>query len=100
VDRREALLATGELIRSLAEAGVSHPDLNAKNVLMEWQGAAPRAHLLDLDRCKVLEEGAHLDPDGMHQRLRRSLRKWERWMGVQLADKEWQYLEDAVRGSQ
>ena len=99
VDRREALIAAGELIRTLAEAGVSHPDLNAKNVLMEWMGAAPQAHLLDLDRCKVMGEDIHLRPDGMHERLRRSLRKWERRMGVQLAENEWRFLEDAVRGS-
>ena len=98
VDRREALIAAGHLIRGLSEAGVSHPDLNAKNILMEWIGAAPQAHLVDLDRCKVIAEGARLRPDPMHERLRRSLRKWERRMGVKLAENEWRFLDDAVRG--
>jgi hypothetical protein len=35
----------------------------------------------------------------MHQRLRRSLRKWERRVGTKLAGSEWSYLDDAVRGT-
>jgi hypothetical protein len=37
----------------LSRKGTRHKDLNARNVLLEWKGAAPRAQVLDLDRCDV-----------------------------------------------
>lgn len=51
--RTSALRATGALVRSLAAAGVSHPDLNARNVLLQWDGERPLVHLIDLDRCRI-----------------------------------------------
>jgi len=95
-DRLDALRAAGSLVRVLGQHGVRHRDLNARNVLLEWKGAAPRAHILDLDRCDVAPEGT-VSPRSMMNRLRHSLRKWERKTGLRLSEKEWAALETAIR---
>jgi hypothetical protein len=97
-ERLDALQATGELVRHMAAAGLRHRDIHAGNILLEWRGAAPRPHLLDLDRCDVGPEGVPLSPTSMHQRLRRSLRKWELRTGIRISDKEWETLDRAITG--
>lgn len=97
-ERLDALQATGELVRHMAAAGLRHRDIHAGNILLEWRGAAPRPHLLDLDRCDVGREGVPLSPTSMHQRLRRSLRKWELRTGIRISDKEWETLDRAITG--
>ena len=98
VERQDALRTAGELIRRMAEAGIRHQDIHAGNILLEWQGAAPRPHLLDLDRCEIAPSGSPLSPDPMLKRLQRSLRRWERHTGLKISDKEWNILERAVMG--
>ena len=98
VERQDALRTAGELIRRMAEAGIRHQDIHAGNILLEWQGAAPRPHLLDLDRCQVAPSGRSLSPDPMLKRLQRSLRRWENHTGLKISDKEWNVLERAVMG--
>ena len=49
LERLDTLRTAGELVRQLAAVGLRHRDLHAGNILLQWQGAAPRAHLLDLD---------------------------------------------------
>ncbi len=95
-ERLDALRTTGALLKDLARAGIRHRDLHAGNVLLEWQGAAPRPHLLDLDRCDVGAEGTTVPVTPMFQRLRRSLLKWERRTGLNLSEQEWKTLADAV----
>ena len=97
-ERQDSLKAAGELIRHMAAAGLRHKDLHAGNILLEWKGAAPRAHLLDLDRCDVRPPGANISPITMHQRLRRSLLKWQHRTGIQISDLEWNTLDRAVTG--
>jgi hypothetical protein len=97
-DRLDALAAAGGLIRDMAAAGIRHRDMNARNVLLEWKGATPRAHLLDLDRCRVASTHRPISTAAMHQRLLRSLRKWEKHTGVRITDKEWETLDQAVAG--
>jgi hypothetical protein len=82
----------------MAEAGIRHQDIHAGNILLEWEGAAPRPHLLDLDRCEVAPAGTPLPPDPMLRRLQRSLRRWESHTGLKISDKEWTILEQAVMG--
>lgn len=96
VDRREALSAAGDLIRAMARAGVRHPDLNAKNVLLEWAGAAPTPWLVDLDRATVDAGGGLGLARAMHRRLARSLRKWEKASGTNLSRAYFDVLADAV----
>jgi 3-deoxy-D-manno-octulosonic acid kinase len=95
-ERLDALRAAGELVARMAAAGLRHRDMHARNVLLEWQGAAPTPHLLDLDRCDVGQEGGAISPTPMHQRLRRSLRKWERKTGIRISEREWATLDQAV----
>jgi len=94
--RLSALAAAAALLRQLAEAGVAHPDLNAKNILLT-DGSAMQAHVLDLDGCRV---GAPLDAGARaaaRARLARSLHKWERRTGRPLAAAEWAALEEGQR---
>ena len=95
-ERLDILQAAGTLVRQLGEMGLRHRDLHARNVLLEWQGAAPRPYLLDLDRCEVGPEGTSVSSTPMFQRLRRSLMKWERRTGIRVSEKEWTTLERAA----
>ncbi len=97
-ERLDALRAAGELIRQMALAGIKHRDLHAGNLLMEWKGAAPRAHLLDLDRCEIGRAGGAVPVAPMHRRLKRSLGKWERRTGLRVSEREWETLDRAVAG--
>lgn len=70
--RGAILRAVGRLVRRLHAAGVVHPDLQLRNVLVA--GERPEAWLLDVDSCR---EAAG---DGARQRnLRRFYRSWEKW---------------------
>lgn len=54
--RAEALLAAGREIGRMHAAGVAHPDLNLRNVLVGAHGAGePIVHLLDFDRARGYE---------------------------------------------
>lgn len=96
LERMDALRASGELIRLMAEASVRHRDLHAGNILLKWEGASPRPHLLDLDRCEVGRRGKPVPAKPMQQRLERSLRKWESRTGIRITEKEWKTLDRAV----
>jgi 3-deoxy-D-manno-octulosonic acid kinase len=98
VERLDALRAAGDMIRQLAQAGIRHRDLHAGNILLQWKGAAPQAHLLDLDRCEIGPEGKPIPTTPMHKRLERSLRKWERRTGLRVSEREWETLDRAVAG--
>mgnify|MGYP006277769893 CR=1 FL=1 len=98
VERRDALRAAGELVRRLGQAGVTHLDLHAGNVLLQWEGAAPSPRLVDLDRCRVERAEGGGDRQAMHARLRRSLRKWEKATDLTLTEAEWEVLEEAALG--
>lgn len=98
VDRKEALGAAGALIRRAARAGVYHPDLNARNVLLQWSGGAPDAHLVDLDRCRVASASSPESARPMHARLVRSIRKLEKEYDLRVPDGELGALARAVEG--
>ncbi|MGD2120870.1 MAG: lipopolysaccharide kinase InaA family protein [Gemmatimonadota bacterium] len=97
-ERLDALQASGALVRQLARAGLRHRDLHAGNILLQWKGAAPRAYLLDLDRCDIGPAGRPINPVPMQQRLKRSLSKWERLTGLRVSEREWKTLDRAVAG--
>ncbi|MFP3947693.1 MAG: lipopolysaccharide kinase InaA family protein [Gemmatimonadota bacterium] len=88
IDRREAMTEAGSLIRRMADAGVEHVDLNARNVLLRWSGRAPEAHLLDLDRCRLADGPLPRAADAMCDRLMRSIRKLEKRTDLGLAPGE------------
>lgn len=99
IDRREALAETGALIRKMALAGVQHPDLNARNVLLEWKGGAPRGYVLDLDRCRILDDGRPAAAGSMHDRLLRSIRKLGRKAGLDVPPGDLKALKAGVEGA-
>jgi tRNA A-37 threonylcarbamoyl transferase component Bud32 len=69
--RRKALIAAGEAVRGLHDAGVDHVDLNLKNILLAPDG---HAIVIDLDRCRM---GKAALPWATRQRnLIRLLRSW------------------------
>lgn len=97
-ERLDALAASGSLVRVMAEAGLHHRDLHAGNILLQWEGTAPRARILDLDLSRLLPRGARAPASAMVRRLKRSLRKWEGRTGLRLSQREWATLEEAALG--
>jgi 3-deoxy-D-manno-octulosonic acid kinase len=93
--RIEVLREAGRLVRLLAQHGIRHPDLNARNLLFQEPGRGG-LHLLDLDRCRIDPR----DPDRLRERLsrrlHRSLVSWERRSGLQLAEEEWAALKTGL----
>jgi len=97
-ERLDALRAAGALVLSMARAGLRHEDLHAGNILLQWEGAAPRGFILDLDRARALPLGNRASPGPMLRRLKRSLRKWEGRTGLRISQREWATLDEAAMG--
>lgn len=81
-ERLDAWRATARLLQRLAQTGVWHPDLNAKNVLIlppSENGSDGRpAHtaiVLDIDRVRLVVPGDPQVAEANLERLLRSLRK-------------------------
>lgn len=95
-ERLDALKAAGTLLRAMAREGLQHGDLNAGNIVLQWTGASPSAHILDLDRARLLPQGTEARVLPMFRRLTRSIRKWEARTSLHLTAREWDVLEAAV----
>jgi len=93
VDPETALTAAGTLVRRLEKAGVFHPDLNAKNIVLQPVEEGARAHLVDLDRCCPRVRGVPAPAHPMRRRLERSLRKFEGRAGRSLPAGAWSALQ-------
>jgi 3-deoxy-D-manno-octulosonic acid kinase len=91
--RIHALRAAGQLIGRMANKGLEHPDLNAKNILLVPDKGLLLGLVLDLDRCRV---GDPIPPLRMLRRLEQSMRKLASATGDPLTDKEWADLRNAV----
>ena len=88
IDRDDALSATRTLLQRLATAGVVHPDLNVKNVLLmrEARGALT-AMIIDVD--VVHRDATRAPADTMQAnvaRLLRSMRKWRSHFGCDVTE--------------
>jgi len=70
--KRQVLLATARLLRQAHDAGLWHPDLNARNVLLAPDGSAL---VIDLDRAELLDQLSLADRLASVARLYRSLHK-------------------------
>lgn len=88
----DALTAAGRLVRVLERAGVLHPDLNARNIVLHRAPEGLRAHLVDLDRCCARQAGVPAPAFPMRRRLERSLRKFEGRLGRYLPLGAWSAL--------
>jgi 3-deoxy-D-manno-octulosonic acid kinase len=91
--REQALAATSTLLRQLALRGMVHPDLNVKNILLRplsgptSSAAALEALVIDVD--VLVWEAAWVGEVAMQRnlaRLLRSMRKWRRQFGCDIAD--------------
>lgn len=75
-DRDSCLRAAGKLLTTLNRAGAHHPDLNARNVIITWEGAeGAHAHVLDVDRIRFHVPGDPMVARANIERLERSLTK-------------------------
>ena len=90
----EALSVVSRLIRTMAEAGLRHQDLHAKNVVLTGEAGDLEAHLVDLDRCNPLRHRGRSAT--MRTRLKRSLRKLEAKTGRPLPPDAWRALSDGM----
>lgn len=93
-ERAAALASSGRLARRMAEVGLFHPDLNAKNFLVVESGRGLEARVLDLDRARAVSGPVPLAP--MAARLTRSLRKFETITGEALGEDAWAAFLDAI----
>jgi 3-deoxy-D-manno-octulosonic acid kinase len=83
-DRDEVLRAVGLLVRRLHAAGLVHPDLQLRNVLVT---APPRcAILLDVDTVRAAADAAARRAN--LARFFRSWAKWDRLRGPRLSDRD------------
>jgi 3-deoxy-D-manno-octulosonic acid kinase len=98
-DRVAAWRAAGALVRTAADRGLRHPDLNLRNVLLYGAAAEPLACVLDLDRAR-LTGGAlrSVEREAMVARLHRSRRKLERIRGERVDDRSLWAFAEGLRG--
>lgn len=96
-DRVAALAGAGRLIRWLHTEGVIHPDLNLRNILIEWTARPPRPYILDLEKCRIVTQVPAWRRRQMLRRIRRSARKFERFSGEPIREQEWRCFEMAYR---
>lgn len=85
---QDALAATRVLLHQLADAGVVHPDLNVKNILLaESHHGHLTAMIIDVDVVRWDPDRSFADT--MHanvSRLSRSIRKFQRHFGCDVTD--------------
>lgn len=72
----EAWTAAGALLRAVFDAGLIHPDLNLRNILIAGGGPV-EAWLVDLDRCRMTGTSSDAARHAMLERFHRSRRKLE-----------------------
>ena len=97
--RLAALVAAGRLVRSLHDAGIIHPDLNLRNLLIQQRESTPRAYILDIEKCRDVSHVSGSQRQRMLDRLRRSARRFEERTGTRLTDDEWAALSEAYGGN-
>lgn len=94
-ERLATLAAAGRLVRRLHSAGVIHPDLNLRNILIEGAGESPLAYILDVEKCRTVARVPRWRKREMLGRLRRSARKFERRDGGRVTQEEWRRFHSA-----
>lgn len=93
--RAACLRAAGMLVRRVHDAGLFHPDLNLRNILIDWQDGAPEAMILDLEKCRLQPRLRQAQRQAMLARLARSLGKLSRNSAHRVTDREWAILTQA-----
>jgi 3-deoxy-D-manno-octulosonic acid kinase len=84
----EALAATLVLLQQLAGAGVHHPDLNVKNILLvRDDDQRLTAHIIDVDVVRWNPSRPYAETMRANvDRLARSMRKWRTHFGCEVSD--------------
>lgn len=101
IECHDALRATRTLLQQLASAGVVHPDLNVKNILLIRSATGMlTAMIIDVDVVRWYTERAPHEVMQLNvQRLVRSMRKWHRSFGCVITeDMLKQFIDEAMRG--
>jgi len=96
--KRSLIVATGKLLASLSIAGVRHPDLNLKNVLIadnEFGGVVALA--LDVDRVWLDAPFSQAVLEANLRRLSRSAIKWRRMQGLPIEEADLLAIESSAR---
>jgi len=93
--RAGVLAEAGRLFRSIHRAGVIHPDLNIRNVLVRWSGRTPQAYILDIEKCRTKPRLSKQARNRMLSRFRRSARKFEKRTGQRIGEEEWEVFSQA-----
>jgi tRNA A-37 threonylcarbamoyl transferase component Bud32 len=91
-ERAAAFAATARLIAAMTRAGATHPDLNAKNVLVTYE----QAYVLDVDRVELGPSSAAVT-DANLARLGRSLRKWRDRFGARISERDLADFDSTAR---
>ena len=97
-DRVAAWRAAGALLRRSWNAGLVHPDLNLRNILISGPTESPRAWLVDLDRAHLSGDMAAGDRVEMQRRLNRSREKLEAEYGQRVGKVELIAFGEALHG--
>ncbi|AMW05357.1 lipopolysaccharide kinase InaA family protein [Gemmatimonas phototrophica] len=93
-----ALEATLALLEALAMHGVVHPDLNVKNVMLHTPPDSPvRAMMIDVDVVMTGSISPQRTMERNVARLVRSLHKWNRHFGCDMADARIEAFASAAR---
>ena len=95
--KRRVLAAVASLVRALGRAGVRHPDLNLKNVLLSPAAdGSPEAWVLDVDRVVFGRPGDRSVTEANLARLSRSARKWRELYGAHIDEADLRWLASEV----
>lgn len=95
-DHAALIELAAQLIAALARAGARHEDLNLKNVLVAFDGAAARPAVVDVDRV-VLGVPRMAALDANVARFSRSARKLRARRGLPVSDAELEALARRAR---
>jgi hypothetical protein len=96
--RRAALHATGALVRCLHDAGVFHPDLNLRNILVSHENDLPHTHIIDLEKCRRRSRLSPRERQRMLSRLRHSARRFAEHGGIRLTALHWEEFQRGYGG--
>jgi hypothetical protein len=98
VPRADGIRAASTLLAAMARAGVQHPDLNLKNILVAvGANGGTTAFLLDVDRVRI-DAGRARVASANAARLVRSALRWRTRHAAPITEEELGALETAALG--
>lgn len=97
--RPEILASAGRLVGRLHRAGLHHPDLNLRNILIVPgpEGTSLESWILDLEKCRMETRLSSPSRRRMLARMRRSASRFEAASGITIKPSEWEMFDQAYR---